>query len=159
MYDTVLVPTDGSQTARRAVDHAVDVAATYGADVHALYVVDTSAIDIGLGPEQVDRIRQGQFGEMPELEQRARSATGVVTERGEERGVDVTESITAGQPHKRIADYAEENDIDLIVMGSAGRSGIRRTLLGSVAERTLRTSTIPVLVVDAKEGEPDDEAS
>ena len=148
MYDTILVPTDGSDTAEYAVEHAIDLAEKYDADVHALYVVDTSAIDVSLGTEQVDRIRQGQFGDMPELEQRANEATGIVAAKAEAHDVQVTEAVVAGQPHKQISNYASNNDVDLIVMGSAGRSGVRRALLGSVAERTLRSTKIPVLVVD-----------
>jgi nucleotide-binding universal stress UspA family protein len=151
MYDTILVPTDGSDTAEHAVDHAVDIAEKYGADIHALYVVDTSAIDIGLGTEQVDRIQQGHFGDMPELEQRANEATDVVAAKAEARDIKVTEAVVAGQPHKQIGNYATNNGVDLIVMGSAGRSGVRRALLGSVAERTLRSTKIPVLVVDREE--------
>jgi nucleotide-binding universal stress UspA family protein len=148
MYDTILVPTDGSDIAERAVDHAVDLAEKYDAALHALYVVDTSAVDVSLGTEQVDRIRQGHFGDMPELEQRANEATGVVAAKAAEHELDVTEAVVAGQPHKQIASYAENNGVDLIVMGSAGRSGVRRVLLGSVAERTLRSTKLPVLVVD-----------
>jgi nucleotide-binding universal stress UspA family protein len=148
MYDTILVPTDGSDTAEYAVEHAIDLAEKYDADVHALYVVDTSAIDVSLGTEQVDRIRQGQFGDMPELERRADEATGIVAAKAEAHDVQVTEAVVAGQPHKQISNYALNNDVDLIVMGSAGRSGVRRALLGSVAERTLRSTKIPVLVVD-----------
>ncbi len=148
MYDTILVPTDGSEVAENAVEHAIDLAAKYDADVHALYVVDTSAMDIGLGTEQVDRIRQGHLEEMPEVQERANRATNSVAKRGEKHGIEVTESIAAGQPHDRISDYAADNGVDLIVMGSAGRGGVKRVLLGSVAERTLRSTRIPVLVVD-----------
>lgn len=151
MYDTILVPTDGSEVAENAVEHALELAERYDAAVHALYVVDVDAVDVGLGTEQVERIKRGKLGEMPELERRARSATGHVVDRGEDRGLAVTESVAAGRPHTEIADYAEENGVDLIVMGSAGRGGVRRALLGSVAERTLRTTTIPVLVVDVRE--------
>ncbi|WIV66618.1 universal stress protein [Natrialbaceae archaeon AArc-T1-2] len=151
MYDTILVPTDGSTVAETAVEHAIDVADTYDADVHALYVIDVSAIDVSIGGEQVQRIKDGQFDEMPELEQRATEALAAVTDRADERGLAVTETIATGRPHREITEYATENDADLIVMGSAGRSGVRRALLGSVAERTLRTATIPVLVVDARE--------
>ncbi|WP_255170001.1 universal stress protein [Natrononativus amylolyticus] len=151
MYDTILVPTDGSRVAERAVDHALELAGAFDADVHALYVVDTSAVDIGLGTEQVDRIRQGKFGDMPELEKRAKDATGSVATQADDRGIAVTEAVVGGQPHRQIADYAETHGVDLIVMGSAGRSGVRRALLGSVAERTLRSTKIPVLVVDIHE--------
>ncbi|RQG99639.1 universal stress protein [Natrarchaeobius oligotrophus] len=150
MYDTILVPTDGSPVAETAIEHAVDLAATYDADVHALYVVDLDAMGVAVGAEQIDRFRQGDFGDLPELEQRARDAVSGVSRRAADRDVDVTEAIVAGSPHRKIADYADDNDVDLIVMGSAGRGGVRRVLLGSVAERTLRTTDIPVLVVDVR---------
>lgn len=153
MYDTILIPTDGSDIAENAVDHALDLAKKYDADVHTLYVVDTSAMDISLGTEQVDRIRQGQYDEMPEIQDRANRATGSVTEQAVPYGLEVTEAVVAGQPHDRIDGYAEDHGVDLIVMGSAGRGGVKRVLLGSVAERTLRTTTIPVLVVDVRESE------
>ena len=74
-----------------------------------------------------------------------------MADRARDHGLEVTEAIVAGNPHKRIASYAEEHGADLIVMGSAGRGGVRRVLLGSVAERTLRSTDIPVLVVDVRE--------
>ncbi|MFA9426033.1 universal stress protein [Natronorubrum sp. A-ect3] len=150
MYDTILIPTDGSDVAENAIDHAIDLAEQYDATLHALYVVDTDAIDIGLGTEQVQRIKDGKFGEMSELKARATEATDVVTERAGD-DLEVVQSIEAGRPHAVISEYAEDNDVDLIVMGSAGRGGVRRAILGSVAERTLRTTRIPVLVVDARE--------
>ena len=151
MYKSILVPTDGSAVAENAVDHAIDIASQYDADVHALYVVDLDAMDVAVGTEQIDRFKQGDLSDLPELEQRARNATDYVAEQASEHGLEVTEAIVAGNPRKRIADYGEEHDIDMVVMGSAGRGGVRRMLLGSVAERTLRATTIPVLVVDARE--------
>ncbi|KTG09858.1 universal stress protein UspA [Haloprofundus marisrubri] len=148
MYERILVPTDGSAVAEVAVSHAVDLAERYGADLYALYVVDIDAVNLGLGTEQVDRIRQGHFGEMDELESRASSATGVVAEAARDRGVDVVEETRVGRPHKVIANYAEKEDIDLVVMGSHGRAGVSRALLGSVTERVLRSTHVPVLVVD-----------
>ena len=148
MYDRILVPTDGSDVAEAAVDHALDLAEKYDAEVHALYVVDIDSVNFSLGTEQVDRIKQGRFDEMDELKEQAEAATGVVADRGAERDVDVVEHVAGGRPHKVIADYAENHDIDIIVMGSHGRAGVRRALLGSVTERTLRSTHVPVLVVD-----------
>jgi nucleotide-binding universal stress UspA family protein len=148
MYERILVPTDGSDVAQSAVDHAIDLATKYDAELHALYVADTDAIAYSLGAEQVDRIRQGNFAGMTELRRKAETATGYVAELAEEQGVDVVEHHAGGQPHDMIADYAEDNDIDLVVMGSHGRAGVRRALLGSVTERTLRSTHVPVLVVD-----------
>lgn len=151
MYEHILVPTDGSETSEKAVEHALDIAEQYGATVHALYVIDTNAMSLSLGAEQLDRIEQGQYGEMDEVRERAERATGYITDRARERGLETVEHVSAGQPHSLIASYAEDHDIDLVVMGSHGRSGVKRALLGSVAERTLRTVTVPVMVVDNRE--------
>ncbi|WP_436347631.1 universal stress protein [Natronorubrum sp. FCH18a] len=151
MYERILIPTDGSDVAELAVEHALDIAAQYDAEVHALYVVDTDAVAYSLGAEQVDRIRSGNFQGMTELREDAEAATDYVRERADARGLSVVEHHSGGQPHSMIADYAKDHDVDLIVMGSHGRSGVRRALLGSVTERTLRSTTIPVLVVDARE--------
>lgn len=151
MYEKILIPTDGSEVAENAVAHAIDIAETYGAEVHALYVIDVNAVDISLGTEQVQRIKEGHFDEMPELQEEARKATNFVAQAGEDAGLEVVESVVAGQPHRQIGRYAEQHDIDLVVMGSAGRGGVRRALLGSVAERTLRTTKVPVMVVDIRE--------
>ena len=147
MYERILVPTDGSDVSEQAVEYAVELAATYGAEIHALYVVDVDAVNFGLGTEQVDRIRHGRFGEMDELRERATDATGVVVDAAAERGVTVVEEIGVGHPHAVITDYADAHDVDAIVMGSHGRSGIKRALLGSVTERVLRSTHRPVLVV------------
>ena len=150
MYDRILVPTDGSDTAENAVEHALDVAEKYGAEVHALYVVDTDSMSLTLGGEQLDRIEQGQFGEMEEVKAKADAATGYVADRAADRGLDAVEHVSAGKPHDMIADYAEDRGVDLVVMGSHGRSGVRRALLGSVTERVLRETHVPVLVVDVR---------
>ncbi|WP_336326108.1 universal stress protein [Halovenus sp. HT40] len=148
MYDRILVPTDGSDVAEAAVEQAIDLAEKYGAEIHALYVADTDAVAYGLGTEQVDRIRQGNFSQMTELREQAEEATGHVANLAEEHGIDAVEHHAGGQPHTMIGNYADDHDIDLIVMGSHGRAGVRRALLGSVTERTLRSTHVPVLVVD-----------
>ncbi|KOX94646.1 universal stress protein UspA [Haloarcula rubripromontorii] len=157
MYDNILVPTDGSETAENAVDQAVDIASKYGATVHALYVVDVDATSYSLGTEQVDRIRQGYLDEMTEVKADADEATGYVRDRAAEHGVEVKEHVTAGEPARAVRKFVEDNDIDLIVMGSHGRSGLKRVILGSVTEKVLRRTRLPVLVVDVH-GDTDIEA-
>jgi len=151
MYDNILVPTDGSDAARNAVEQAVDLAAKYDATVHALYVVDVDATNLTLGTEQVDRIRQGRIDEMPEVKAEADEATGQVAAVADEHGVPVEEHVTAGSPSRAIRNFVEDNDIDVVVMGSHGRSGLSRVVLGSVAEKVLRRTRVPVLVVDLHE--------
>lgn len=148
MYERILVPTDGSTVAQAAVDHAIDLADKYDAEIHALFVADIDAVNYSLGTEQVDRIKQGNFQGMTELREDAEAATGYVTQQAESLGLTAVERHAGGRPHTLIADYAADNEIDLIVMGSHGRSGVRRALLGSVTERTLRSTHVPVLVID-----------
>jgi nucleotide-binding universal stress UspA family protein len=150
MYDNILIPTDGSKAAENAVDQAIDVAAKYGATVHALYVVDVDATSYSLGTEQVDRIRQGNLDEMTEVKEHADEATGYVATVAARHGVDVEEHVRAGEPARAIRKFVEENDIDLVVMGSHGRSGLKRVILGSVTEKVLRRTRLPVLVVDVR---------
>mgnify|MGYP006270689685 CR=1 FL=1 len=153
MYEKILVPTDGSDTAENAVEHALDIAEKYGAEVHALYVVDVDSMSLSLGAEQVDRLQQGQFDEMEEVKSKAEEATGYVADAARVHGLEAVEHIAGGQPHRVVAEYADDHGIDLVVMGSHGRSGVKRALLGSVTERTLRSTDVPVLVVDVREEE------
>ena len=157
MYERILVPTDGSDVAEAAVDHALDLAERYDAEVHALYVVDIDSVNISLGTEQVDRIKQGRFDEMPEVKQDAEEATEYVANAAEQAGLDYAEHIRVGEPARAIRKFVEENGIDLVVMGSHGRSGLSRVILGSVAEKVLRRTHLPVLIVDSHELHDDED--
>ncbi|MBP2249787.1 universal stress protein [Halarchaeum nitratireducens] len=137
MYDDILVPTDGSPEAEAAVEHAVDIAATYGARIHALYVVDTSAYATLDATETV----------VEDLEDEGEVAVEYVTAAAEDAGVEAQGSVTTGNVHESITAYARANDIDLIVMGTHGRRGLDRVLVGSVTERVVRTADAPVLTV------------
>jgi len=138
MYDEILVPTDGSRAAEQAIEHAVDIANQYGARIHALYVVDASAYSsLEAGSEVV----------MDALEEEGEEAVGQVSTVAKEAGVDVDTTVVAGAAYRSILDYADEHDVDLIVMGTHGRQGLDRYLLGSVTERIVRASDVPVLTV------------
>ncbi|WP_435180158.1 universal stress protein [Halorussus sp. AFM4] len=137
-YEDVLVPTDGSEAARAAVDQAVDLAAALDATVHAVSVVD----DTSLGLD----VRSVSASE--DLEDRAEEAVADVAARAEEAGVEsVTEEVLRGRVHRRILGYVDDNDVDLVAVGTTGRGGTDRVLLGSVAERLVRSSPVPVLTV------------
>ena len=143
MYENVLLPTDGSDESLRALDHALDIAGTYGATLHALYVVDTSYPYGDLDGAAIDlqpvlrALREEGERTLRRIEGRAESAgttfVGAVRE--------------SGLVHRAILEYAAENDVDLIVMGTHGRRGLNRLLLGSVTERVVRTADQPVLTV------------
>ncbi|MEF8863151.1 MAG: universal stress protein [Haloarculaceae archaeon] len=141
-YADILVPTDGSGGAAAAIDPAVDIASTYDARVHALSVIDTMSMGVD--------VRSGAI--LDALEESARSAVETIEERAANASVHAVETaIQHGNPYRAIRSYVEEHDIDLVVMGTHGRSGIERYLLGSVAEKTVRTSPVPVMTVRQSE--------
>lgn len=140
LYDRVLVPTDGSGETRRAIDHAISLAAIHEATIHAIYVLDTSRY----ASISVETTWEG-VSEM--LRQEGESAVETVVDRAESEGVPVETVQRSGSPSREIVRYAEEESCDLIVMGTHGRGGLDRLLLGSVAERVVRSSSVPVLTV------------
>ena len=141
VFDRILLPTDGSDAGNRAVDQVLGLAAETGAALHLLFVVE----DIPYAPEMVDDTVEGQIREVGE------ATLADIQERAGAAGVEVTEAIRDGAPHEAILEYAAEEDVDLVVMGTHGRSGLDRYLLGSVTERVLRSTHVPVLVVDEHE--------
>ena len=149
MFETILLPTDGSERAERAAPYAVELAERFDATLHPMYVVDTDAMSHALGPEQVDRIGAGQFAEMTELHERAAAAVDGVREYVGRADVTVDPVIEAGIPRTVITRFAEENNVDLIVMTSQGRGGVRRALFGSITEDVARETNVPVMVIDA----------
>jgi len=131
-YETILVPTDGSPAATAAVDHGIAVAERLGASVRVLCVIEG---ETGLPP----------IGDP--LRDEAVESVEDVAERASEREVTLTTHVQPGTPHEVINNFVSAHGIDLVTMGTHGRSGLRRHLLGSVTERVLRTSDAPVLTV------------
>jgi nucleotide-binding universal stress UspA family protein len=139
-YEDVLIPTDGSEGALAAVDRGVAVAAAHDATVHGVSVVDERALEPGVGPG-MERLEDS-------LTERARRAVQSVEAAVTTTDVeDVRTEVRSGTPHREIVAAIEENDVDLVVVGTHGRTGLERYLLGSVAERVLRTSPVPVMTV------------
>ncbi|THE65244.1 universal stress protein [Salinadaptatus halalkaliphilus] len=145
MFDTVVVATDGSDSVSRAVDVALDLAARFDAEVHALSVVDASEVDAS--PEQLRSELETA------LETTADAALATVEERTD---TEITTAVRDGRPAVEICEYVREVDGDLIATGTRGRHGENRLLLGSVAERVVRTSPVPVLTVRQLETGGDD---
>lgn len=149
MYNRILLPTDGSAGMERVIEQAGELAATHDALIHALYVVDStsfSSLPMETSWEGIsDLLREEGANALDEVER-------LVGDRAQ-----VERIITEGSPAKTIVEYAVETDCDLILMGTHGRGGIDRLLLGSVAERVVRSSRVPVLTVrvnDIGEMEP-----
>jgi len=136
----ILVPIDGSEQSWAALEHACTVFAD--ADVTALHVIDPMETHYGEGqlihtPEEYER-----------MEADARELLDRAERRAEEEGVELSTALgTSRRPAREIVDYVEAHDVDHVVMGSHGRSGISRVLLGSVAEAVVRRSPAPVTVI------------
>jgi len=140
--DSVVVATDGSDSVDRAVGVAFDLADRFDAAVHALSVVDTDEIDSS--PEELrDDLADA-------LERQAHEALTAVEERA---GGSVTTAVREGRPAAEIVAYARETDVDAVAVGTRGRHGENRLLIGSVAERVVRTCPVPVLTVRQLDGE------
>lgn len=135
-YERILIPTDGSSGATRGVHHGLALAAALDATVHALSVVE----DISLGLDVRSTIAER------DRDQAANQAVADLVSVAEEYGVtDIERAIEHGSPLAEIIDYIEENDIHAVVMGTTGRSGTDRILLGSIAEQTVREAPVPVI--------------
>lgn len=137
-YDAILIPTDGSPAATHAAEHTLSLAASLDATVHVLSVVD----DTALGPD----VRSTMSGN--ESEEAATDAVETVISEAETRGVQKTvRHIEHGTPAEVILDSIASNDIHLVGMGTTGRRGTDRILLGSVAEKTVRSAPVPVMTI------------
>lgn len=134
MYENVLIPTDGTETSRRAAEHAIAIARALDSTVYGLSVIE------GSGTMQRDQLRADPEGE-------AQEAVDAVERAATAEGVSVTTALREGPPTDEIHAHAAEHDIDLIVMGTDNRSGLGRVLDHSVAEDVLEDSTVPVLTV------------
>lgn len=136
MIETVVIATDGSESVGRAVAVALDFAERFDADVHALYVLEESEVESA--PAEVRE-------EMHDaLEERGEEAVERIAEDTDQR---VTTAVREGRPAAEISRYAREVDADVVTTGTRGRHGENRFLIGSVAERVVRTCPVPVLTV------------
>jgi len=141
-YRKIMVATDGSESVRRAVETAVEIAKISGAKLYAVYVIASEGFSI-IYPKNVGWER----AILEYFRAEGKEATDYVENLGKVADVEVEPVILEGTPANELVDFAERSDIDLIVMGTLGRTGIQKFLLGSVAENVVRHSKRPVLVV------------
>lgn len=138
----ILIPTDGSRGAQAAAETAIEFATEANAGIHVINVVDVS----GVVGEVVTASVYDQF------EQIGRAAVDDVIQQAEEAGVrSIKAPVVRGRPARSILEYAAEEAIDVIVIGTHGRSGFDRYILGSVTEQVVRGGTRPILTVNVRE--------
>jgi len=170
MYDNILYPTDGSAGSEAAAAHVRELASAFDATVPALHVIDAYEGGLGLSGAFDDEESQAMSGRSPtagyisrhedrpdledledEFTERAEALLETSTESFDD--LDLTTAVEVGAPYSVILEYADDHDVDLIVMGTHGRTGVERYLLGSVAEKVVRLADQPVVTVRADGGE------
>ena len=136
----VLIATDGSKAAKNAVDFGIKFARKYGAKVYAVYVINATAYE---------KVNQSNWSSeaLQTFDKVAHRETSSVVEKAKSSGLDAEPIILKGSAAEKILDFANKHDIDMIVVGSLGKSGIERFALGSVSEKVVRHAKVPVLVV------------
>lgn len=136
MYKKILLTTDGSEGAETAINHAKKLAQKFDAKLHVLYV-----IDVRDSTHDMSDVLSGKFKELGE------KTTEEIKGRLEDSGVDAEAHVERGVPHRTILEFSEEKGIDMVVMSTHGRTGLDRILIGSVTEKVVRNSEVPVLTV------------
>jgi nucleotide-binding universal stress UspA family protein len=132
----ILLATDGSPSCEAAVDKAIELAKEKSANLTAVSVVYTNDEYLALAP-----------GVVEELIGKAKNKLATIAQKGREAGVEINTVVKEGEAFEAITNLAQNNGIDMIVMGSHGKKGLQRLLMGSVTERTIGYATCPVLVV------------
>ena len=141
MYDRILAATDSSEPAQAAVRHAVGLASATGATLHVLYVVDTETSWLTVSKADVKQTLRAvgeSVGENVLADAEAHAA---------DAGVPVETALREGVPDEEILAHADDIDADLVVLGTHGRDGVARRVLGSTTERVARDANTPVLTV------------
>ena len=146
--EKVVVPVDFSENSEQALSVAVDLARTLGAEIHVVHVVPTVPYfgpPFVPGPVLIGQVKEAGRKELDALMARLRA-----------RGINASAVLAEGVAYTEIDRAAADLGADLIVIGTHGRTGFQHLLLGSVAERVVRMSRIPVMVVPPKNkaGEP-----
>jgi len=140
MFDSLLLATDGSGD-RRTMQKTFDLAAHHTATVHVLYVIDI----VQSGPGIIGRSRTTST--RPSLHEEGREALESISLAAQNRDLSIVTEMREGMPAQEICTYANEAEIDLLILSPHGRSGFPRLLRGSVTEQTLRRADQPVLTI------------
>jgi nucleotide-binding universal stress UspA family protein len=145
MTQRVLVPFDGSDPAWTALEEAVEQYPD--AEIIALHVLDLNRFDFGLKGTSTGTGAGAGTDDLPDVSQEyADESLTAAEEFAEQYAITLTTSIETGPPARVIVDYATRHTVDRIVIGSHGRSGISRILLGSIAEQVVRQSPVSVTI-------------
>jgi nucleotide-binding universal stress UspA family protein len=139
MYSDILVPTDGSDSVDRVLEHTVDIAESRDVTAHVLYVIDDRAF-LAMDDEMHEEVLEN-------LKTEGQAAVTRVREALESDGIEVSTAISQGDPADQIVSYVEDAGVDLVTMGThAGE--YEKNMLGSTSQKVVTKSPVPVLTVD-----------
>jgi nucleotide-binding universal stress UspA family protein len=151
IFRKIMIATDGSESSMLAADKGIELARLSGGTVYAVYVVSTAylyPIDGGyLSPTGVN-IYWESIHEV--FQKQGHQALDSVKDLGERKEINVETVLLEGNPSAELIRYAEEEKMDIVIMGTLGKTGLDRLLLGSVAGNVVRHSKVPVMVVKKK---------
>ena len=137
----ILVTTDFSDFSTAAIEYASSLALLYGAKIHLVHVIEPGPV-VG-----VPNVELNTSALMTGLEANAQEEMRKFVYWKLKNNTNLEQVILHGEPHRELVKYAQEHEIDLIVIASHGRTGLAHMLMGSVAERIVRLSPVPVLAV------------
>jgi universal stress protein A len=152
----ILAPTDFSDYSKKALSDALELARTFGAKLSLLHVVEPSPYLGKFTPPATGEVLLGDLERqtsaalarmLGDLVQQAWAALARMLQEAQQATMEVTRAVVMGSPSLKIVETAEAEHVDLIVMATHGRTGLSHLLIGSVAERVVRTAPCPVLTI------------
>ncbi|MFZ2498144.1 MAG: universal stress protein [Methanosarcina sp.] len=137
----ILIATDGSETANEAADFGLEMVGCSGAKVYVIYVIETTPYR----SVPLDQIWSKEV--LEDVEKAGYEATSYIEKIAKAAGAEVESRVLKGNPAEKIVSFAEDNNIDMIIIGSLGKGGYERLVMGSVSEKVARHAKVPVLIV------------
>jgi universal stress protein A len=138
----ILAPTDFSELSKQGLRSALELAQSFGAELLLLHVVDPPAYPVeGIVPSHLGAPL------MDDLERQAGTELAQMLPEAPASRVNISRRVGVGIPHRKIVEVAEEEEADLIVLTTHGRTGLSHLIMGSVAEKVVRTALCPVLTI------------
>ena len=138
-FERILYPTDFSESAENALQYVISLSKKYGSKIHVLHVVEPFTYTSDFGIDYSAQYR--------EMEVTAKRLIEEIVTSLKKSSLDAEGAVLSGEPFVEIIRYARQENADLIVMATHGRTGIEHMLLGSVAEKVVRKSPCPVLTI------------
>ena len=144
MFKSILCPVDFSDTSTSAAYNAINFASEIKAEITFIHVIDIQAL------QNIGDLSGGSLNDLDFLIEEEKPILNKLKEECEKKGVKVKTILTHGEPHNVILGAIKEGGHDIVIMGTHGRKGLTRAVLGSMAESVVRKSDVPILLYHYK---------